>query len=535
MRDMTKLNGKGHGRLGAFLAAAIAAAAGFGDGAPAQAQSVLRVIPLNDLKILDPIWATGYTSRDHGYMIFDTLFGTDENLKVQPQMVDTWSVSPDNLTWTFTLRDGLKFHDGAPVTSEDCIQSLKRWAARDTHGQLMMGFIAGWEAKDAKTFSIKLNKPFGLMLDILGKPGLIPPFIMPKRMADTDPFTAIKESVGSGPFIFKADEWVLGSKVVYVKNPNYVPRKEPPSGTAGAKLAKVDRVEWMSIFDTAIAANAISRGEVHYWLQPPQDLYKTLSANPRVKLEPNDPYGTLGIFRMNHHVAPFNNRKLRQAVLKAVDQTPFMLAAVGDQKYFKTCYSLYACGSPWESAAGAEKLKNHNIEEAKKLVKESGYKGERIPILQSVDNQMLSNFSLVAADLFKQIGLNAELQAMDFQTLVARRARKEPVDQGGWAVFFTNGISSDFFDPYSILFSASGEKGWPGWVDEPEIENLKRDFANELDSAKKKAIIDKLQLLGLDTVTYVPMGIAFYSIAYRDNVKGILRSPLNLYWNISVE
>src|SRR6185312_15168262 len=180
------------------------------------------------------------------YMVWDTLFAMDEKLQVQPQMVDRWELSLDRLTYTFTLRDGLKWHDGQSVTSADCIASLKRWGAKDFMGQKLLSFVDRMEALNDKTFRLILKEPYGLVLDSLAKPGSSVPFMMPKRIAETDPGTQIKEIVGSGPFIFKKDEWKPGEKIVYVRNPDYVPRAEPPSGLAGGKIAKVDRVEWLA-------------------------------------------------------------------------------------------------------------------------------------------------------------------------------------------------------------------------------------------------------------------------------------------------
>src|SRR5215831_13015261 len=216
---------------------------------PACAQKTLKFIPQADLRILDPIATTAYITRNHGYMIYDTLFATDAKFQIQPQMVDKWELSKDKLTYTFTLRDGLKFHDGQPVRPADCIASLQRWAKRDPLGQKLAEALDSWSAVNDKTFRLKLKKPFPLTLDALGKLASNVPFIMPERIAKTDAFQNITDATGSGPFKFLKEEWVPGNKVVYVKNTSYVPRKEPPSWAAGGKVVKVDRVEWIYIPD----------------------------------------------------------------------------------------------------------------------------------------------------------------------------------------------------------------------------------------------------------------------------------------------
>lgn len=502
---------------------------------PVHAQSTLRVVPLNELKILDPIWTTAYATRDHGYLVYDTLLGTDENFAPKPQMADSWTTSADQLTWTFVLRDGLKWSNGTPVTADDCVASLKRWAARDTQGQDMARLWKNVSAKDAKTIVIELNKPYPMMLQALSKQTAIPTFMMPKRIAETDPFQPIKDPMGSGPFVFKQDEWVLGSKAVYVKNTHYVPRKEAPSGTAGGKVAKVDRIELVSLPDTGTAMNALQAGEVDYWLAPPSDMLKLLEANNRIKLQIKDPAGLLAFLRLNHVAAPTDSKKVRQAILAAIDQKQVMTATVGDPRYFKSCFSLYPCGSPWTTDAGNAIAKNHSIDEAKALLKSAGYKGEKVVILQAVDSQVNNTLGLMVADALKRIGMTVELQPMDYQTLVGRRGKKDPIANGGWSMFATNGIAIDYFDPFSVLLSGAGDKGWPGWVNDSQIETLKTQFAAEADMAKRQEIAKKIQVLAYDTVAYVPLGMINLPVAFRDNVSGILPSALNLYWNISVK
>lgn len=498
------------------------------------AESVLRVVPLNELKILDPIWTTAYATRDHGYMVYDTLLGMDENFKPRPQMAESWTVSDDKLTWTFVLREGLKWHDGTAVTAEDCVASLRRWAARDTQGQILAKLWKSLDATDARTITMRLSEPFGMMLETLAKQSSIPTFMMPKHIAETDPFEAIKDPIGSGPFMFKQDEWVLGSKAVYVKNPNYVPRNEPPSGTSGGKIAKVDRIELVNLPDAGTALNALQTGEVDYWLQPLIDLLPILKANPEIEVKTNDPIGWLAFLRLNHVSAPTDKKLVRQAILAAVNQDDFMTSIVGDKSYYKKCFSVFPCGSPWTNDAGNDLASAGSIDKAKALLKQSGYNGEKLVILHATDSSNNNSLGLMVGETLRKIGMNVELQAMDYQTLVARRAKKDPIASGGWSMFATQGIALDYLDPFSVLLTGSGSGGWVGWVDQPKIEELKRKFASESDIERRKAIAREIQELAFDVVSYVPLGMTYPPIAHRKNVKGIIRSPLNLYWNISV-
>ena len=301
-------------------------------GTASAQDKVLKFIAQADLRILDPITTTAYITRNHGYMVYDTLFATDAKFQVQPQMVDKWEISKDKRSYTFTLRDGLKFHDGQPVRSADCIASLERWGKRDALGQKLAEATDTWTAVNDKTFKLKLKKPFPLTLDALGKLSSNVPFIMPERIAKADAFQNITEVIGSGPFKFVKEEWVPGNKVVYVKNTDYVPRKEAPSWAAGGKVVKVDRVEWMYIPDSATAAAALGAGEADWWEQLPPDLIPLLRKNKDIRVENIDPLGSLGMIRFNFLQPPFNNQKLRQALLYARQSAGLCIRHRGQRK-----------------------------------------------------------------------------------------------------------------------------------------------------------------------------------------------------------
>jgi peptide/nickel transport system substrate-binding protein len=493
----------------------------------------LRFVPHADLKIVDPIWTTAYITRNHGYMIFDTLFALDADLKLRPQMVDKFTVSRDALKYSFTLRDGLKFHDGQPVTAEDCVASLKRWGARDAVGRLMMASLSKMVPVDRKTFTIDLEQPFGLVLDALGKPSASPSFIMPARVAATDPNEQIKEVIGSGPFKFAKDDWQPGNRVVYLRNADYVPRNETPSGAAGAKRPLVDRVEWRYIPDAATAGAALEAGEVDYWENVPLDFAPRLEKNTDLRVFVTDPRGSQGILRPNHLHPPFNNKKARQALLLAVDQKNYLQAVIGHEKYYKTCQSVFMCGGlPYETAAGFLKP---DLERARALFKESGYDGRPLVILDPADSPYAHAPALVTMEMLKSLGANVDLQSMDWSTMVARRAKKEAPAQGGWNVFHTWSTSFDTMTPaVSSVLGGGGEKAWFGWPTSEPMEKLRADFAREPNEAKRKAIAEKVQLLAYDEVPYVPWGQFVVPGAFRKNVQGVLQFGATLLWNIQV-
>jgi peptide/nickel transport system substrate-binding protein len=493
----------------------------------------LRFVPHADLKILDPIWTTAYITRNHGYMIFDTLFALDGNLKLQNQMVDKVVVGKDAMKYSFTLRDGLKFHDGAPVTAEDCVASIKRWGAKDAVGRLMMASIAKIAPADKKTFTIDLETPFGLVLDALGKPSASPCFIMPARLAATDPNEQVKEVIGSGPFKFSKDEWQPSHRVVYIRNADYVPRPEKPSGAAGAKLALVDRVEWRYLPDAATAGAALEAGEVDYWENVPLDFAPRLEKNPNVTVFVTDPKGSQGILRPNHLHPPFNNKKARQALLLAVDQKTYLQAVIGHEKYYRTCPSVFMCGGlPYETAVGAVKP---DLAKARALLKESGYDGRPIVVLDPADSPYAHAPALVTVEVLRSLGANADLQSMDWSTMVARRAKKEPPAQGGWNIFHTWSTSFDTMTPaVSSVLGGAGEKSWFGWPTIPELEKLRAEFSREPSEAKRKAIAEQVQKIAYDEVPYVPWGQFVVPGAFRKNVQGVLQFGATLLWNIQM-
>ena len=516
----------------AFLRAFVLALA-FAASSTAAQEKVLKFIPQADLRILDPIATTAYITRNHGYMVYDTLFATDAKFRVQPQMVEKWVVSPDKRTYTFTLREGLKFHDGQPVRSADCIASLERWGKRDSLGQKLAQSTESWTAVNDKTFKLKLKKPFPLTLDALGKLSSNVPFIMPERIAKTDAFQNITEVIGSGPFKFVKDEWVPGSKVVYVKNTDYVPRKEVPSWAAGGKVVKVDRVVWIYIPDSATAAAALNAGEVDWWEQLPPDLIPLLRMNKDVRVENIDPLGSIGIIRFNFLQPPFNNQKLRQALLYVVNQQDYVLGIAGDEKNGHTCYSFFTCETPLSSEIGAEPLKGkRDFDKAKQLIRESGYKGEKIVIISATDQPIVHTQSLITAEILRKLGLNVELQAGDWGTLITRRTSKEPVEKGGWSIFHTWWVGPDMISPANMAMVNLGEKSWIGWPADPKLEELRQAWFDTSDAAAGKKAADAVQLEAFKFVPYITTAQFILPAAYRSNLSGMIIAPVTFLWNV---
>jgi len=507
-------------------------------GSSAKAQSAgaktLRFIAQADLRVLDPIWTTAYITRNHGYMIFDTLFAIDDKFKPHPQMVGDYTISPDKLLYSFTLRDGLKFHDGQPVRGADCVASLKRWMVRDGLGQALAVAVDEIKGGDDKSFTIRLKEPFPLLIEGLAKVSSLVPFIMPERLAKTDPYHQVTEMVGSGPFKFVAEEFQPGHQVVYVKSPDYVPRKEPANWASGGKVVKLDRVDWLYIPDATTKIAALNSGEADWWENPPPDVWPVLAANRDITVAESNPLPSMGCLRFNQLLPPFDNVKIRQAVLAVANQADFMSAYAGDPQNWKVCASFFTCGTPMSSNLGSEAMTGkRDFDKAKKLIAEAGYKGEKIIVLDAVDQPLIHAEALVTGDLLKKLGLNFEIASSDWGTLVTRRASKKPIEDGGWNIFCTGWVGADLLDPsLNVMLRANGEGAWFGWPKDDTIEELRTQWLKASDSEARQEIAAKVQQRAFESVPYVPTGQFADKTAYRKNLKGVISAPPFLLWNV---
>jgi peptide/nickel transport system substrate-binding protein len=502
---------------------------------PSQADAkTISAVMHADLR--DPgMTTTAYIIRDFGYMVYDTLLAEDSNFKIQPQMAE-WKVSDDKLTYTFTLRDGLKWHDGTPVTAEDCVASLQRWAKVDGMGLKLLDFTASIEATDAKTITLKLKEPYGLVLDSIGKPSSIVPFMMPKRLAETPAGKPIPELIGSGPFKFVAAEFQPGVKAVFEKNKDYVPRKEPPSWTSGGKVVKVDRVEWITMADAQTAVNALQSGDIDFMEAPSFDILPVLAADKGLKVETLNKLGFQTVGRMNFLWPPFDNVKVRRAAFEAMNQKDVLDALVGNPEYYKICGAFFVCGTPLATDVGSESLvKGNGMAEAKKLLAESGYDGTPIVIMAPGDVVTLKAQPIIAAQLLREAGFKVDVQATDWGTVISRRTIQKSPKEGGWNMFFTNWAGADVMNPI-VNFAIGGRGkngGWFGWADDPKIEQLKDAFARATTPEEQKKIAADIQKEAYDQVIYIPLGQFFGPSAWRKSLTGVLDGPATpIFWNI---
>jgi peptide/nickel transport system substrate-binding protein len=510
------------------------AATGFSSRAMAQGRSakVLRFVPQANLANPDPIWTTATVAINHGYMVWDTLYGIDNALVGQPQMVSGHEVSSDELTWTFTLRDGLKFHDNEPVRAIDCTTSIARWQMKDPFGQTLAARTDEMKVLDDKRFQIRLKQRFRQMTYALGATGC---FVMPERMAKTPASEQIKEYVGSGPFVFKRDEWVSGASAAYEKFAGYVPRSEKPEYFSGGKVTHFDRVEWIVQPDPSTAAAALQTGEVDWLEFPLLDLLPTIRKVPGCGVVRYDPLGTLAIVAFNHLYPPFDNPKLRRALLPAIDQKEYVTAWVGEQEDLgKLPDGFFVAGCPMASDAGMQALTSpRDLAKAKQLVAESGYNGERIVMMAPSDQPSLVSICQVTRDLLIKLGMKIDYQVMDWGTLVARRAKQDPPEQGGWNIFCTTWGGLAVSNPGSSYpLRGNGRRGWFGWPTDAKIEALRQAWFDAPDVAAQKEICKQIQLEAFDSIPFMPVGGWYYPWAIRTDLTDFVQCAQVLFWGV---
>jgi peptide/nickel transport system substrate-binding protein len=486
-------------------------------------QKVLKFIPQADLASLDPIWTTADVTRNHAFMVFDTLYGIDDKYLPHPQMVEGDTTNADKTQWDLTLRDGLKFHDNTPVLAKDCVASIQRWWKRDVFGAVLASATDELSAPSDKVIRFRLKKPFALLPDALAVTTNMC-CIMPERLAKTDPFQQVTEMVGSGPFRFVVGERIPGSKVVYEKFAGYVPRTGGPAeGTSGPKPVYFDRVEWTVQPDPATAAAALASGEFDWWENPTIDLVPQLKSNKSLTVVVKDHTGEIGCLRFNEMFPPFDNPAIRRVVISAIDQNDYMQAVAGAApELIKTGVGLFVPGTTMASTVGIDTMKGpKDIAGLKKALVDAGYKGEKIVLLAASNFPTINAIAQVAGDLLKQIGFNVDYQSLDWGTVVQRRASKEPNDKGGWNIFFTFLGGTGNVTPASNLTLRADGNGWFGWPKDPVMEKARLSWFDAPDLAGQQAACAAMQAAFFNSPPNAPLGMYFQPTAFYSYLKDI--------------
>ena len=501
----------------------------------AQGSRVLRFVPQADLSSLDPVMATLQVVRNASLLIWDTLYGIDSRFEPRPQMAEGHETSADGLTWTFRLRDGLRFHDGTPVLAKDAVASIRRWMPRDVMGARLLRVLDEMAATDDRSFRIRLKQPFPKLLLAFAKSTTLLLCIMPERIASTNSFKPITEYVGSGPMVFRRDEWVAGARAVFARFDGYNPRAEPNEWLSGGKRMNFDRIEWTTMPDAGTAAAALQAGEIDWWEQAVTDLVPLLKRARGLQVDIADPLGNVGLLKINHLHAPFNDPRARQAIQLIVDQADYMQAVTGDDEVWKPMPSFFTPGTPFYTEAGGERLKGaRRFDEAKRLLAEAGYKNEPIVLPVGTDVPIIKNQGEVTADALKKAGVNVELLSMDWGTQSARAANKAAPNAGGWNLSHTWVAGAECVTPAGHkALDASGVSALSGWAKSDTVQGAIDEWFTLTDAAASKASMEKIDRASMDFVTVVPTGFFQSYTARRSTVQGVAKSPYPQFWGVS--
>lgn len=496
---------------------------------PREARAARPVVAVweSEVVILDPHMITATITRTFGTHVFDTLFGMNEKGEVKPQMLEAFEASPDKLTWNFRLRSGLKWHDGEPVTSADCVASLKRWMPRDPLGRMLLAATGTLETTDPRSFRLVLKEPFPMLLQVLGKANAPLPVMMPQKIMAEAGDGRIKTVIGSGPFRFVASRWKPGASMILERNPDYVARSEPSDFLSGGKHVKFDELDLRVMPDANTGSNALMAGEIDYMQFLPFETLELLEKHRSLRV-----FGAMGIhmyqgnFRLNHASPPFDNPKVRQVLWKLVDQASILDGIGIPPKYrIDRCDSFWMCDTPLSTLEGAGAAR-YDVAAARAELAASGYKGEPV-ISLNVAGGISETAGRVLEQAMKQAGFNVQPQQMDWGTVLARRARKE-----GWSMFpvFSNG--TDMMNPLTHFYISATCGDFPGWSCDERIPKLLAAFtrADGLEAQKKLAA--EIQKLSYELTPSVMWGQFTRPAGYRTTLKNFIESSYPMFWQV---
>ena len=514
--------------LAASLAAPLARPA-FGQTTRAK---TLRFMPQAALAVLDPIFNPTTIVSTHAYCVFDTLYGADRALRPHPQMAQGHETAADGLTWTIRLRDGLAFHDGAPVRARDCVASINRWAARDAFGQVMMGAVNEVVATDDRTITFRLKRPFPALLDALAKPAASPCFMMPERTALTPADRPITDMTGSGPWKWVAGEFSAGSQAVYLRNEAYVSRDEPSDAASGGKRVNFDRLELVWIPDGGTAVAALRTGEIDWIEYPLPDLVPVMQRERGITTQIYDPNGFLGFLRFNALHPPFDDVKVRRAIRDVLVQPDFM-SAVALEGDWRECHAMFPCGLPGVTEFTPAPRGEAAMDRTRAALRDAGYRGEPIVLVNPTDFPAVTMQGRVTADLMRRLGVNIQLVEADWATTIARRANKNSPDHGGWNLHNTNFPAAGIANPaLSPIIRMNGERAWFGWPSDAGVEEQVTAWIEAPNAEAQAAAMQKLQQLAWEAVPFAPTGLFRLRTAFRSDLTGVLQGPNPFVWNL---
>jgi peptide/nickel transport system substrate-binding protein len=477
---------------------------------------VLRVAMIGEPPSLDAHATTATMTRQIMWHVYETLFTWDAQYTPVPMLVDRYAMSEDGRTFTFTLRRGVKFHNGKELTARDAVASLSRWGKIATAGKPVWKTVEGIEARDAQTFVIHLKEPSGVLVPSLAVTGTA---IYPAEVVEAAGDGPLKEHIGTGPFRFvehRPDRYV---KVARFKD--YVARADAPNGFGGRRTAYLDEILFIPVPDMSVRAAGIETGEYHYAERIKPDLHGRLSALPGIATSGIKPaIWVAGVF--NHKQGPMTERKLRQAVQAALDMEPAMAAAIGNKAFFRLDPSLVVAEAPrWHSKVGAESYDQKDPAKAKRLLAEAKYAGQPIRWVTTQEYEYMYKTALVAKQQLEAVGFTIDLQVVDWATLVQRRAKPEL-----WDIFST----AYPFNAEPTLMSWVPCQGH-GWWCTADKEKALAAAMRESDPKRRRANWDKVQAAFYEEAALIKFGDFFPLAVMRKELRGHQPTVEMAFWN----
>ncbi len=490
------------------LTGAVAWGAAWGADAPKRG-GVLRVGMLGEPPALDAHWTTASITETLTNHVYEGLYSLDSANRPIPMLAESHSVSRDGLTYTFKLRQGIKFHNGREMTSEDVVASLARWGKQSVYGKTLFDKVTDLRAADRYTVELKLRERVAIVLISLAVPNNFAA-IYPREIAEKfPPQTKITEYVGTGPF--KVVEWRPDQYIRMVRFEEYKPRNEPPDGYGGGKTAYVDEIRWIPVPDVATRVAQVETGELDFADDLNLDAYDRLKTNPSVRPIIAKPYYWL-VAVLNKKEGLLRNQKLRQAWQAAIDIEPIMRNVAGGRPdFYRMDPSLAFAEVPaWHTSIAGLPWNERNREKARRLMREAGYNREPIRFMTTQEYKWMYDFALLTKQQLEDVGFTIDLQVMDWATLVQRRNNPKAYDA------FTTGMGV-FFDPTHHVYLTCV---WPGWTCDEDILKLQDELARELDPKKRFALWARQTRQFYDKVPVIRYGDLFGLRAARNTVRG---------------
>jgi peptide/nickel transport system substrate-binding protein len=480
----------------------------------------VKVALYSEPPTLDSTWTTGVLVVIPSQHVFEYLLVYNSKWEPTPMLADAFEVGDGAKSYTFRLRQGVTFHNGKPLSAEDVVASLNRWGQLSSQGKTTYKQVRSVTATDATTVRVDLAKPFTALLNYLAGPTGGGAIIMPKEIAEKAGTERLTEYVGTGPYRFV--EHVPDRHIKLARFDRYAARGEAPDAYAGRRTAYLDEVLFVTVPDAAARIAGVETGTYHWAEEVTRDEYSRLKESR--DLEP------IVIKPLRYQILVFNKKRgpladvrLRQAVLSALDNKEIMAAAFGPQDFWRLDPSLAPVETAWHSSAGSDRYNTRSLDQARQLVKDSGYAGEKIRWIAPPDREDYFAVAVTGTQYLKQIGLNVEVVATDWGALLQQRAKPEEYE------IFNTGTTFDT-EPTALSFLADS---WPGWWVSDKKTQLISSMLEVADFQQRKQLLDQLQQLVYEEVPVVKLGDFFGLTIKRRKLNGE-NNPVSQYpsfWN----